>query len=1001
MKMKRSRLNILLLILLITNFSLFFTFSGTIGHLPRSHNSSIQRIESLSVFPTLFPRQDSSDTVSVGERPRLAIQDTSTIILNITIDNDNESFAFTENIWDASLSSDPEVLSNSSLYQEGIIYPAENGLTSDALFSRIGNNGTNKTNANENLNDKIQGGISTGWQLEFPITQDFEMIQISFKWRFDAYDPPAFNDYEWNGISGDITPDYQEIRCRIKHASTSETFWLGNPISDQNPNGTVFYRVGRNVTLDEQWYNFTGQFYVPRNDTSNYTLELGAYLNTREYWNEYFDVWFDDILIEGINDVTDTSSPEPVGLGLDRTDDVSEYAFWTNFREGIWTSPIENVTAFYNRTGSVNLQTNISLQYRLLRTNITASGFNETHWDRIIAVNVSDLVEYKFVVFDSVGNEFTTDIYSHVIGDYTPPIIESELDPTNSSFVNWYGNGTAKIRVNTSDWGFGVDEVILNYTIDDGPFQLLPMKDIVTIGDITTYETKVYVGYGSTLKFTISLSDTEGNTNSYSVLPILSEDDEIDPVIYIDDIIQSVTEEGHTVVYTYAEDPFGEIERVYLTVTYAKNDSFVVGRNSEGTILYNYSYIQLSFNDSIGLYEVRSTPSTPQGALQLPFNLGVENSYSINVFVEDKVGNNDNTSQNVVVYDIVAPKIQILDPEDPFPGKMKVWVQATDGGSGIAVVTLEKRKGSGWGHVINLSYSTSRGQYYIELDTDWFGNQLIEFRINAIDNVGNNIDQSNRPTKSYTTRFFVSTTIGLFLTETIITTIIISLFTAIKITQRRRLRTVRRRRFDIALRGGERLAYLGEEAMFGFVAAYGQGEGITSMLLWEPSLIGQFYQYLKELVDRANNTVDFVMQTRAEDMVTYVDFTIEEINCSAITFAYPVASLPQKWVSTLSLEHTPETPRQGVLFMMLLMREKWTEVSHTFQEEIKEGMQDIKNYLLAGEDKEIINQKVREFRLFISGTVEILEEIETDTDEVTDSIMGDFESEFLEDNEKE
>jgi hypothetical protein len=992
------------MILLLSNLGLFFTFSGTNNSLFFSNNPSIQRIENMAGFSVPSPKQDAVDVISGDERPRLAIQDTSTTILNKTVDNDNESFSFIENIWDDSLSSDPEILSNSSLYQEGMIYPAENGLTSIALFTRIGNTGTNKSEANENLNAEVLGGLSSGWQLEFPINQDFELVRISFKWRFDVYDPPAFDNYTelLPGVILDGTPDFQEIRCRIlPAASSSEPFWIGNPVSIRNPNGTIFYRVGPNVTQDEQWYDFSGQFYVPQNDTANYTLELGAYMNTREYWNEYFDVWFDDILIEGINDVTDTTSPEPVTSGLDRTGDVSEYTFWTNFREGLWTSAIENVTVFYNRSGSVNIQTNASLAYQPLSTNITDSGYNETRWEENILVNVSDLVEYKFLVFDNAGNEFTTDIYSHIIGDYTPPVIESPLDPTNSSFVEWYGNGTTKITVNASDWGYGVDEVILNYTVDDGPFQLLSMNDIMTIGDITTYEAKIYVGYGSSLKFTISLSDTEGNTNTYSILPIISEKDEIDPVVYIDDIIPSPTEEGHTFIYTYAEDPFGEIERVFLTVTYAENDSIVVGRNSEGTILFNYSYIQLSLNESTGLYEVRPSPSTPKGALQLPYYLGQDNSYSINVYVEDKMGNNDSSSQNVVVTDIVAPKIQILDSEDPFPGKMKIWVQATDGGSGIATVTLEKRIGTGWGNPVDLSFSTSRGQYYIELDTGYLGNERIEFRINAIDNVGNSLDPASRPSKAYFTRLFVSTTIGLFLTEALITSAIVLAFTAVKVTQRRRLMRTRRRRFDIALRGGERLAYLGEEAMFGFVAAYGQGEGISSTLLWEPLLIGHFYQYLKELVDRANNTIDFVMQTRAEDMVTYVDFTIEEISCSAITFAYPVASLPQKWVSTLSLEHTPETPKQGVLFMMLLMRDKWSEVSHTFQDEITEGMQDIKNYILAGEDKGIISQKIKEFRLFISGTVEILEEIETDMDDVTDSIMGDFESEFLDDPEKE
>ena len=80
---------------------------------------------------------------------------------------------------------------------------------------------------------------------------------------------------------------------------------------------------------------------------------------------------------------------------------------------------------------------------------------------------------------------------------------------------------------------------------------------------------------------------------------------------------------------------------------------------------------------------------------------------------------------------------------------------------------------------------------------------------------------------------------------------------------------------------------------------------------------------------------------------------------------------------------------------MLLMREKWTEISHDFQEEITEGVLELKDLILSGEEKDLILQKAREFRLFISGTVEVLDEIEVETEEISADILGDFESEFL------
>ena len=80
---------------------------------------------------------------------------------------------------------------------------------------------------------------------------------------------------------------------------------------------------------------------------------------------------------------------------------------------------------------------------------------------------------------------------------------------------------------------------------------------------------------------------------------------------------------------------------------------------------------------------------------------------------------------------------------------------------------------------------------------------------------------------------------------------------------------------------------------------------------------------------------------------------------------------------------------------MLVMREKWSETANNFQEEIADGVIELKDLICSGENKDIILKKAQEFRLFISGTLEVLDDIEMETDEISDDIMGDFETEFL------
>ncbi|MFX1282022.1 MAG: hypothetical protein ACFFB5_00140 [Promethearchaeota archaeon] len=915
--------------------------------------------------------------------PRFSIQQQYDVLLYETLDEQDTSFSYENKIWADLLGTDSY---DSSLYENCLIDPyntAGNGQGA-SLFTRIGNNGNdygikNESSAVEDLVEYRLSNISAGWQADFPIQNTYKMINISFKWRFDTPNG-GFDDYDEfiygdKVIVRDGTPDFQEIRCRIEHPMDSDkSFWVGNPISETNPNGTVFYRVGSNITQDEEWYTFKYSFQV-NPESSNFTLELGAYLNTREFWNEYFDVWFDEIRIIGITDIPDNNPPQPLDMGLDRTNNISIFEFWANFSEGTWESSIKNVTVFYNQSGvEYNKTLNSSLNY-LPPSYVTNAGYIQTKWQFFTPFNFSDEITFYFVTFDYANNSFVSEIQSTIIGDYSPPVIESTV-------INQTGTGLITISVNITDWGYGIDTLVLNYTIDG------EIQDPISItGSGTDYQAiftlNISQFYGKTVEFGISFNDTvAGNSDFYPGVRIVAVTDEVLPEIHMVTITPNSTVEERTHVTVRASDPFGEIDEVYLVVRY-----------ENGSIFEAYSHVLLKNTTTPGLYVLGKIAGV--AALQLPFSEDYEN-YSITVVVRDKATPDPNEYSETyyyVVRDELAPKVRIENLEYSQPGLLQVRVQASDLGSGIESVILEKRTKDGWTNRINMTQEGNR--YIAKIYTGWLGNEQIQFRVYAVDNEGNEINEENRPIGKYTTKIFFSTFLGLLIMEIIIVTAFVSVFTAIKVAQSQRLKALRRRRFEAALGRSERLAYLGEEAMFGFIAAYGQREGVSSILMWEPQLIGHFYQYLKELTDKANNNVAFIMQTRPQDQVTFVDFKIEEIGCSAITFAYPVSTLPQQWLSALTLDQVPVGGGQGILLLMLVMREKWGETANNFQEEIKDGIIELKDLICSGEDKDTILRKAQEFRLFISGTLEVLDEIEIETDEISEEIMGDFESEFL------
>ncbi|MFX0087600.1 MAG: hypothetical protein ACFFAU_18265, partial [Candidatus Hodarchaeota archaeon] len=771
------------------------------------------------------------------------------------------------------------------------------------------------------------------------------------------------------------SPDYQEIRVRIKHPTDdNKSFWLGNQVSDSTPNGTVFYRIGPEVTQDEEWFTFNSSFHVSQDIINPFTLEIGAYLNTREYWNEYFDVWFDNILIYGLNNVTDIESPVPLEYSLIRTSDVSIYNFWANFSEGIWESQIKNVTVYYNQTtnqSSTEYNASLVLQQPSFVTN---AGYNQTNWLFVTNFSFSDEIDYYFKVFDEAGNIGFSDIKNVTIGDFFAPEITSTLDLQNPSFVYQNGDGMITITIDTYDWGNATENVTFEYY-----FNNTKQPSLVMTPNGTVFQVSLFVDYGVRIKFNFHLTDSLGNSNVYSNFEFDSNYDNTPPTIGNISVNASTSEEGYTFISAPVTDSFGEIDKVFLLI---ESLNQVGGQYSANLTLFK--------DNNSNVYRL---------VLENGLKLNFSESYFLTVYARDKAIPFNSISRNTsyTVPDIIAPRVSTPTLSYPFPGKLDIHVRVSDLGSGISHVILELKTENGWDKIINLTKS-HEGLYTTQINTNWLGNELLEFRVNAIDEVGNEIAENSRPRQRYTTRIFVATNIGLIITEIGVILIVVVLFTFVKVGQRRRLRIVRRERFEIALGRSERLAYLGEEAMFGFVVAFGQQEGVSSILMWEPRMIGNFYQYLKELADKANNYVSFVMQAKPQDIMSFVDFKIEEIGCSAITFAYPVSTLPQRWLSSLTLDQVPMGAGQGVLLLMLLMREQWAETANDFKEEITDGITDIKDIILAGEDKETILNKVREFRLFISGTVEVLDEIETDVDEVTGDIMGDFESEFLGDS---
>ncbi|MHA1979383.1 MAG: hypothetical protein ACW98I_20955, partial [Candidatus Hodarchaeales archaeon] len=572
--------------------------------------------------------------------PSIQAINTSTL-LNHSIDVNDGSFSFIEDIWAEEFGSG---VYNTSIYESGVLDTeithdlGVNGSLNASLFTRIGNT----VDLNESLNEDLEK-LSGGWQFSFPVAEDYEFINVSFWWRFDAMngildDYRSLPDLEYL----DPTPDYQEIRCRIIPPSGSNnSFWLGET---STPNKTVFYRVGPNVTMDETWYFSSYLFYADKDLSTDFTLELGAFMNTREFFNEYFDVWFDDILIQGVNNASDTYPPILASYGLVRSEiNRTRYQFWSNFSYGIWESPISNVTVYYNLTrdlATFNLNSSLT---EISSYSVNNAGYNQTRWNYTASFNFEDNVTYKFVVFDEANNSYTSPIRNILIGDFVSPRITSSTNISSTSFIKQSGDGLTEIRVNVTDWGYGVDQTILNYSINGIQKPLISMLELANYSEnglnLTEFGIILSIEYGNTLTFGFVLSDLVGNydESTYSDFSIVTNHDILPPSITEFNIYPSNTLEEKTHVEVAASDIFGEVSSVFLTIE----------QDNEPDQVLSLRY------DNDSQYYV---PRTPEGLLDLPYE-STNPEITFFVSVRDEADLEDNQTSTYIVGDIVAPRI--------------------------------------------------------------------------------------------------------------------------------------------------------------------------------------------------------------------------------------------------------------------------------------------------------------------------------------------------------
>jgi len=560
------------------------------------------------------------------------------------------------------------------------------------------------------------------------------------------------------------------------------------------------------------------------------------------------------------------------------------------------------------------------------------------------------------------------------IDDQDPTILEVNIhDFGNGSIIlivdvtdnseNWLGSGIANVEL--IDKRPLIDQLFpvspQKYTISSGVYRYVfkytynqPISN-----DFYTFD------FEDDLKFIISITD-RGTTDFPSWLGNLRNSR------------TTTTQELSLVAdFDIVEPQFvTEIEIDYLTLnsTNIVNDGEIVVTASIQDLTWSgldNKSVRIVITDIFGVVIINTTMESSsllddqnkRSELQFIWKgtLNVFNKYYISVTAIDNSGNVNNRTLEVEIEDRVAPRIINVHTSKTSDRRLRISVEVEETGSDIDYIMVQIGNSNEWFNLTRVSGGIGSGvttvtqvQHFsaiIPLNFDvsnLISEKIYSVRLRVADRTGNEWEtEPNLYSFKLSPIVFEPFVllVGAFL-------LIIGIIMGIRITSRTEGYDMNKILAEsLKVTRKTMLIQMDEYALGVTVNFFDQVQGPVPVI-WEPPLLEDQEQVMLDLADKSFSTLEFV-ELGEEDRSGTFDFSTGSYECTALGYSFAVDN--------------PEA-RGGKenLTIVLLLRKEWGENLLTFQDELLEKIQQIRDMILNKDTKEQVEKKSRQLREFVS-----------------------------------
>ncbi|MFQ6123334.1 MAG: DUF2341 domain-containing protein [Candidatus Heimdallarchaeota archaeon] len=548
---------------------------------------------------------------------------------------------------------------------------------------------------------------------------------------------------------------------------------------------------------------------------------------------------------------------------------------------------------------------------------------------------------FEITVRDTAGNKDTQFESGHTVQDIVPPRV---MGAGGEEFQN----GTAVLWANVTDGNLGSGFPEERNTVSIVFQKNYEVSQTIPMTWNGTYYIHEFTGLrvGDVIDFSIQAKDKANNSNvGIGIAYKFAVPDKTPPQINSFGYNLLPDEEGHVRFWVSAEDPFGSIENVSLSISISESSTLsksASATSSLGTI----SQIErvMRFNGTHYIHDE---------------NLGYQTMFSYTITVADGANLQvEGGASEQIVGDGAPPRVLDAGIIDPGDGDLTIWAEVAEKGTGVDSLEFiySVDEGTTWRQAPMQSINTTHYSAKVQVEP---GSPIL-WTIATKDLGGNANTEAwdvwvKTPYITATKGIPLIYLFGIIAAAAVTTGIAIKKFRKVVGLDKERVMAIANQMSD-----DEVIARLDDHTYGVILSFFDQREGPVPSII-TPSLLEDHMQFLVDLSDRSFSAGGFVEET-TEEKVTIFDLRLGEARMMCVSYAFAIDN--------------PEA-RGGKenMTINLLVDPVYSELTNIFSPEILPSVRQIRSLIETKVPRENISAQMDGLRSLVTRIIAAYQEL--------------------------